>query len=157
MKNIELFDIYASYLFNKLYQEFPKCATIDNVDKEIEAIDEEFAEEFKKLNIQLPAEEKNIIFSETILWLTNNGFIDYKTSYPDTKRPAAPMPYGYFLCITLTIKGLNLLTSPKPKSISKHRKLGDEIVEKVKHGSLVEAGKMLTENMFEFVVRKGLE
>jgi len=157
MKNIELFDIYSSYLFNKLYQEFPLCVTIDNVDQEVEKIDEEFAEEFKKLNINLPTEEKNIIFTETILWLTNNGFLDYKTSYPDTKRPATPMPYHYFMCITLTLKGLNLLTSPKPKSISKHKKLGDESVEKVKHGSLVEAGKMLTENMFEFMIRKGLE
>ena len=157
MRNIELFDIYASYLFNKLYEMFPLCVTIESVDKEVALIDETFEEEFRKLNIQIEQEQKNIIFSETILWLTNNGFIDYKSSYPDTKRPAAPMPYQYFMCITLTIKGLNLLTSPKPKSINKHKKLGEEIVEKVKHGSLIEAGKMITENMFDFLITKGIE
>ncbi|BAF69562.1 hypothetical protein [Nitratiruptor sp. SB155-2] len=157
MKNIQLFDLYSSYIFQRLYEEFPKCISIEPVDKELAEIDEKFADEFKKLNINIDMFEKNLIFSETILWLTNNGFITFSSSYPDTKRPVEPMPYQHFLCISLTLKGLNLLTSPKPKSINKHKKLGEEIVEKVKHGSLVEAGKMLTENMFDFVIRKGLE
>lgn len=155
--NIQLFDIYASYLLNRLYEEFPVCVTIDSVDDEIASIDEKFSEEFEKLNIQIDQDQKNIVFSETVLWLTNNGFIDFTNAYPDNKRPSAPMQYHYFLCMTLTIKGVNLLTSPKPKSISKHKKLGDEIMEKVRHGALLEAGKMLTENMFDFVVAKGLE
>jgi len=155
--NIELFDIYASYMLNRLYEEFPVCVTVDNVDDEIAAIDEKFEEEFKKLNIRIDRTQKNIVFSETVLWLANNGFIDFTNSYPEDKRPSAPTPYSFFLCITLTIKGVNLLTGPKPKSINKHRKLGDEIMDKVRHGALIEAGKMLTENMFDFVVAKGLE
>ena len=92
-----------------------------------------------------------------MLWLTNNGFIDFKTSYPDSKRPAYPLEYSNFMCVSLTLKGLNLLTSPKPKSINKSKKLGEEIAEKVKQGSLLEAGKMLTENMFDFIIEKGLK
>ena len=156
-KNIELFDIYCSYIFEKLYASFPKCVSIEDLDNELEKIDEDFEDEFKKLNINTSREDKNIIFSETLLWLTNNGFLDFTDSYPNTKRPSSPMPYHHFLCITLTIKGLNLLTSPKPKSINKHKKLGEEIAEKVKHGSLLEAGKMITENMFDFIIKKGIE
>ena len=156
MKNIKLFDIYSSYLFEKLYNSFPKCITIDTVDDEIEKIDENFKDELKKLNLNISQEEKNIIFSETILWFTNNGFIDFTDSYPETKRPVESMSYQYFMCIILTIKGLNLLTSPKPKSISKHKRLGEEVTQMVKQGSLIEAGKLITENMFDFIITKGV-
>ncbi len=155
--NIKLFDIYCSYLFDKLYRSFPKCITINDLNKEIEQIDETYSEEFKKHNLNISQTEKNIIFSETMLWLESNKIVTYVDSYPKAKRPIEPMEFSYFMCISLTLKGLNLLTSPKPKSINKHKKLGEEIIEKVKGGSLVEAGRMITENMFDFIIKKGIE
>ena len=150
--NIKLFDTYSGYIFKRLYENFPKCVNFEDVGKEVQSIEEEYG-----VLANLSLEEKVIIFSETMLWLTNNGFIDFTHSYPNSKRPAQPMAYSNFLCISLTLKGLNLLTSPKPKSLNKHKKLGEEIVEKVKQGSLTEAGKLLTEGMFEFVIKKGFD
>jgi len=148
MDNIKLFDLYSSFIFNELYKNFPKCIHFNDIDKIVLTLEKE--EEIKNLTQHLDLKEKNIIFSETLLWLTNNGFIDFAKSYPDTKRPATAMPYQYFMCVTLTIKGLNLLNSPKPKALNKTKKLGEEIYEKIKQGSFLEAGKILTDGMFEF-------
>jgi len=148
-ENIKLFDLYSSFIFNELYKNFPKCANFEDIDKIVLNLEKDG--EIKKIAQNIELEEKNIIFAETMLWLTNNGFINFVTSYPDSKRPAQPMPYFYFMCVSLTVKGLNLLNSPKPKSLNKTKKLGEEIYEKIKQGSFVEAGKILTDGMIEFV------
>ena len=149
MKNIELFDAYSSYIFNELYTNFPKCVNFNDIDEIVAKLDKNSS--IEKLTKDLSLIEKNIMFSETMLWLTNNGFIDFVRSEPNTKRPTIPSEYKYFWCVSLSIKGLNLLTSPKPKSINKPKKLGEEVFEKIKQGSFIEAGKMITENMFEFL------
>ena len=150
MDNIKLFDLYSSYIFNELYKNFPKCSNFEDIDGIVLNLEKE-NKEIQKIVRNMELEEKNMIFTETLLWLTNNGFIDFVASHPDSKRPAQPMPYLYFMCVSLTIKGLNLLNSPKPKNLNKTKKLGEEIYEKIKQGSFVEAGKILTDGMIEFV------
>ena len=154
MNNIKIFDLYSSFIFNELYKNFPKCISFTDIDKVILELEKDNS--IQNLTQNLPLEEKKILFSETILWLTNNNFIDFVNSHPSTKRPAQPIAYSNFLCITLTIKGLNLLNSPKPTSLNKTKKLGEEIYEKIKQGSFLEAGKMVTDGMFEFI-EKGLQ
>ena len=149
MDNIKLFDVYSSYIFEKLYKNFPKCVNFEDIDKIVLTLEKK-DKSIQSLTEEMELKEKNIIFSETMLWLTNNGFIDFKTSQPDSKRPVQPVPYSFFMCVSLTIKGLNLLNSPKPKSLNKTKKLGEEIYEKIKQGSFIEAGKILTDGMFEF-------
>ena len=149
MDNIKLFDLYSSYVFNELYKNFPKCVNFEDIDKIVLELEKD-NKDIKKITENMELEAKNIIFSETMLWLTNNEFINFVTSYPDSKRPAQPIPYMYFMCVSLTLKGLNLLNSPKPKSLNKTKKLGEEIYEKIKQGSLIEAGKILTDGMLEF-------
>lgn len=156
MDNIKLFDLYSSFIFSEIYKSFPKCVIFEDINKIVLTLEKD-NKEIEKITDKLELEEKNIIFSETLLWLTNNNFIDFTTAYPDTKRPAQPLPYMYFMCVSLTIKGLNLLNSPKPKSLNKTKKLGEEIYEKIKQGSLLEAGKILTEGMFEFTTERILK
>ena len=149
MDNIKLFDLYSSFIFSELYKNFPKCINFEDIDKIVLSLEKD-NKEIQRITENMELEERNIIFSETLLWLTNNGFIDFAKAYPDTKRPILAMPYQYFMCVSLTIKGLNLLNSPKPKSLNKTKKLGEEIYEKIKQGSFIEAGKILTDGMFEF-------
>ena len=144
MDNIKLFDLYSSYIFDKLYKSFPKCINFSPP--------EEIHQEQDITTLE--NKEKIIIFSETILWLEENDFIRIKSKIPNTQRPVEPIPFNAFICVRLSLKGLNLLTSPIPKSLNKRKKLGDEIVEHVKKGFFVEAGKLLTEAMFEFSKEK---
>jgi hypothetical protein len=143
-ENIKLFDGYSAYIFNQLYQNFPKCINFEPI-KEIQNTHD---------NTEFSEEEKGVIFSETILWLEENELLKIKTKIPHSQRPVEPILFHQFLCVRLTIKGLNLLTSPKPKSIDKKQKLGEEIIQKVKQGLFVEAGKLVTEAMFEFTKGK---
>jgi len=148
MDNIKLFDLYSSFIFNELYKNFPKCIHFNDIDKIVLTLEKE--EEIKNLTQHLDLKEKNIIFSETLLWLNEEGFVKFKTSSPATTRPVEPIKYQFFMCVRLSLKGLNLLTSPKPKALNKTKKLGEEIYEKIKQGLFLEAGKILTDGMFEF-------
>ena len=144
MNNIKLFDTYASYIFEKLYKNFPLC------------VDFNPRVEVKNLNIdnEIDDEEKAKIFSASMMWLERNGFISVKMTEPSNKNPIKPMIYSNIFCVELTIKGLNLLTSPAPKTLNKHKKLGEEIVEKVKQGAFLEAGREIIEAMFEFTIKR---
>ena len=149
MKNIELFDAYTGHLLKRLYENFPRCIEV-KPDDEIATIR---ASSGGALIESFDDEESRIIFAETVLWLTRNGFIEYRDSEPSTRRPYEPMPYRVFYCVELTIDGLNLLTSPKPKAL-KGKRVGDAIVEHVKKGAFVEAGKIATQTMFAYAVKK---
>ena len=149
--NIKLFDSYAGFIFNKVYSNFPKCVEI-NVTSDIQSARE--SDNTLKIECEnISDEEQNIIFTETIFWLTRNGFINYKTSEPDNRRPIEPMPYRMFYCVELTINGLNLLSSPTPKTF-KVNSVGDEVIDSVKKGMYSEAGKVVTRAMFEFALKK---
>ena len=130
-KNIEMFDIFASYIFEKTYKEFPKCINIE-IQKELKILLDE-------LDASLSFDEKSIIFTESVLWLSNNGFIRY--AHPNIKRPIQPVAIESFMCVELTLKGLNLLKSPIPQTLTQ-KTVGNEIIEKFKEGSISEAGKL---------------
>ncbi len=138
MDNIKLFDAYTAYVFQKIYENFPKCINFEPL-KELKNIQD---------TTNFSEEEKGIIFCETMLWLEENGFLKIKNKIPPTDRPLEPMLYQGFYCVRLTIKGLNLLSLPKPKTFDK--KVGEEIISKVKQGLFTEAGKIITQSMFEF-------
>jgi len=157
MKNIELFDACAGYLFERLYAAFPIC--IDFV------VDEEMEEllkipETKKLVDDALAlgvfegEDVKTVISSTVLWLAHNGYVEFASSYPETDRPVIAMPYEYFRCLQLTQKGLGLMISQVPKSIRRSARLGDVIVSRVKDGALKEAGKLITDAIVAFGVER---
>jgi len=129
--NIEMFDIFSGYIFEKTYKEFPKCVEL-NTQKEVQSI-------LNELSGSMSFDEKMLIFTETVLWLTNNGFIRY--THPNVSRPALPRVIDSFLCVELTLNGLSILKSPIPQTLSK-KTVGTEIVEKFKEGSISEAGKL---------------
>jgi len=141
-ENIKLFDTFAGYAFEKMYKAFPLC-----VEFQVE-------DDIKKIaSIKSADEQINIIFSSTLIWLERNGFIHIHSSFPDNRNAIIPMVYQEFLCVELTLNGLNLLTSPVPKTLSK-KSVGDEIVTKVKSGMYTEAGKLATKAMFEYGLNK---
>jgi len=146
-ENIKLFDTYSSYIFEKLYKEFPICVDFKPLE-EVKIIDDEIIQ--NTILIDLDLAQKAKIFGASIMWLERNGFIAVKMTEPNNKNPIKPMIYSNIFCVELTIKGLNLLTSPAPKALNKHKKLGDEIVEKVKQGAFLEAGREIIEAMMEF-------
>ncbi len=143
MENIKIFDAYAGYIFEKIYKNFPLCVDFAPY-KEIEAVDAAPGEEI---------ERKVLIFCATILWLERNGFIRIAMSEPTNRNAVVPLIYRNFMCVELTIEGLNLLTSPAPKTLDK-KSVGEEIVKKVKSGMFTEAGKIATKAMFEYGVKK---
>ena len=149
--NVKIFDIFSGFIFDKLYSNFPKCIEIV-VDEDVHKARAK-DNSLKVICENFSQSEMNIIFSETMLWLTNNGFIRFKTSQPDRKRPAYPMEYTAFYWVELTINGLNLLKSPPPKTLSQ-TSVGDEIVASVKNGAYSEAGKIVTSAIFEFALTK---
>ncbi len=146
MDNIKAFDAYASYIFNKLYQNFPICANFEPKE-EIGDVD---------VSPQLGDVERIRLFSATLIWLEKNGFVRVTSTIPKERSTAVAEYYSFF-CVELTIKGLNLLTSPTPKSINKAKRLGEEIVEKVKKGAYTEAGREIVEAMLDLISKKGLE
>jgi len=152
MQNITFFDACCSYVFDKLYKNFPLCVDF-KPEEDIEIIIEEIVK-YPERVIELDDEKKKKIFSTTILWLERNGFVRVHSTEPSNKNPIIPLVYRNIFCVELTIKGLNLLTSPIPKSLNKRKKLGDEIVEKVKQGAFLEAGREIIEAMFEFSIKR---
>lgn len=146
MDNIKAFDTYASYIFDKLYKHFPICA---NFEPKEEISEIEVSPNLKEI-------ERIKLFSATLVWLEKNGFISITSSIPKD-RTTAVVEYYSFFCVELTVKGLNLLTSPTPKAINKTKRLGEEIVEKVKKGAYTEAGREIVEAMLDLISKKGLE
>jgi len=145
MKNIELFDAYAGYALERMYQKFPLC--VDFIPKEeIARIDGESGDD---------TERRTLVFCATLLWLERNGFLRIALSEPTNRNAVVPMVYHQFICVELTIDGLNLLRSPTPKSISK-KSVGDDIIDKVKSGLFTEAGRIATRAMFEYGIKKAI-
>jgi hypothetical protein len=141
-KNIKLFDMYSGYIFEKLYKKFPLC--VDFVpDNELEQI-------YSSDDID---EDNMLVFCSTLTWLERNSFIHIASSSPQNRKATMPMIYHSFSCVELTLDGLNLLTSPTPKTLSK-KSVGDDIVEKVKSGMFGEAGRIATKAMFEYGIKK---
>ena len=141
-ENIKLFDTFAGFAFNKMYKAFPLCVEF-KVNDDIKQI----------ASIKNASEQTNIIFSSTLIWLERNGFIRIHSSFPDNRDAVVPMVYQEFLCVELTLDGLNLLTSPTPKTLNKNS-VGEEIVTKVKSGMYTEAGRIATKAMFEYGIKK---
>jgi len=142
MQNIKLFDMYSGYIFEKLYKKFPLC--VDFVPES----------ELKNIHNSDNFDEENaLVLCSTLTWLERNKFIHIASSSPDNRNATMPMIYHSFSCVELTLNGLNLLTSPAPKTLSK-KSVGDDIVEKVKSGMFAEAGRIATKAMFEYGIKK---
>ena len=141
-KNIKLFDMFAGYAFEKMYKSFPLCVEF-KPQEDIKTIK----------HTEDVSEYDNIVFGSTLLWLERNDFIHIQSSFPDNRDPVTPLVYHEFFCVELTLKGLNLLSSPIPKTLDKNS-VGDELITKVKSGMYTEAGKLATKAMFDYSLRK---
>lgn len=135
LKNIEWFDIYATTIFNTLYEVFPVCAEMDTMEIVKQECDK------RTFRSTLDAEQKGIIFCETMFWLTNNGYIEFRE--PSYSRPAAPIMIDGFSCITLTLKGLTVMKSPLPEAM-RGETIGEEISASFKRDGAFKAAEILT-------------
>jgi len=118
--NIKTFDKFVGYIFAELYSAFPICIKI-NVSEFLE-------------KIKCGGEEEALIFSETMFWLRDAGFLSFRT--PEDKEVfhmegviASPR----FGCVVLSAKGLEILKKT-PKTIEKSESIGDIIRNAVKDG-----------------------
>jgi|GEM_PF-2090538 len=120
-KSIETFDILTGYLFSQLYENFPICQEIK-------------AKSFLA-KCELEFRDNELIFSETLFWLRDNGFIAFRSPKEKTiSKLDGTIPYPIFSCVELTIKGLNALKK-FPNSINSNKSIGEEIIEAIKDGT----------------------
>ncbi|WP_281952008.1 hypothetical protein [Nitrosophilus kaiyonis] len=125
MKNIELFDIYVGYIFNKLYDDFPVCKDFDTT---------KCVKEINGATANIDTKRKEYVFSETLFWLKENGIIEIEKPHQRTITIGTGLePFPYFTCVRLTAKGLAILKKV-PDSISDKKTIGEEITEAVKNG-----------------------
>ena len=125
MKNIELFDIYVGYIFDKLYDDFPICKDFDT---------RKCVQEINGATADIDAKRKEFVFSETLFWLRENGLITFEKPEERIITIGGGLePYPYFTCARLTAKGLAILKKV-PESISDKKTIGEELAEAVKNG-----------------------
>lgn len=105
--NMDLFNELTVLLLARLYENFP-------VEQDI--LINDYAE--------FDNEEKNEIFFSTIKFLTKEEFITHTTQ-----------PYGGFIGVSLTSKGLNIL-GVKPVSVSKSASLVALFKDTLENGSI---------------------
>lgn len=116
MRNINLFNKYASEILIKLYESFPQ-------EVKIIVSEDEF-----------PDEEAFNIYVFTIKWLQKEGFIRYE------KEGLG----GVFTGICLSSKGLKALKK-YPVSLNEEKPVGSLLKEALKEGSKVMINKLLEE------------
>jgi len=113
MNNIKLFNCYAARIMAFLYESFPVKQHFhisDFVGKcELKAISEDLDHE--------------AIACNTLVFLKENGFVDY--SGGDNMN-------CLFSQVTLTTKGLSVLSQPMPESITEKKTLGENLTEVAK-------------------------
>lgn len=139
-ENIEIFDLFSATLLKRLYDNFPQCVTIITED-ELSIITDEL--KVYKIN----SKQEGTLYSETVYWLKNNGFIAF--SYP-TERPQTPTAISEFNCVELTLSGLSLLKSPTPATLNTKKSLGAELVDKFNNGLIREASKLTIDAIIHF-------
>jgi hypothetical protein len=125
VKNIDMFDIFTGYIFKELYENFPVCFDVNTTDV-VEKINGEMA--------KYDTDKKELIFSETMFWLQDSGFITFKA--PGEKvitMDSGVCAFPSFMCCVLTAKGLEVLKKV-PKAITKRKTIGEELSEAVKGG-----------------------
>lgn len=120
MKNIELFDRYASVILGRLYEKFPCRDTFFISEIASEEID---PEQELSLNLQ--------IARETLLWLASSGYLTFDKDN-----------YYAFQGVVLTERGLGLLNEV-PESLKAKKTLGERLVNAVKIGAQETAKEML--------------
>lgn len=112
MKNIELFDRYASIILGRLYEKFPCKDTMFVSEIASEEID---PEQGLTMNLQ--------IARDTLLWLAMSGYLNYDKDN-----------YYAFQGAVLTEKGLRLLREV-PESLKSKKTLGERLVNALKVGA----------------------
>lgn len=123
MKNIEMFDIFTGYIFKELYENFPIPLVMES---------EDMIRSIPKTALPVEADNGTLIFSETMFWLEDSGFIRFQS--PKKSTPIMNLePYTYFHMVTLTAKGLEVMKRV-PKSLRRENSIGDDIVEAAKSG-----------------------
>lgn len=120
MENIDNFNKITSALFAKLYNEFPKKI------KHIAYSD--FCKEFD-------FDECQEIFTASVEFLAYEGFLRYSDSSKN----------GYFVNVTLTLKGLSTLQKI-PNAIDEAKEtIGESLIKRVKENSWQVASNLATQ------------
>ena len=145
MSNIALFDTAVLYVADKLYEAFPVCITMHTYD-EIHKIPWETG---------VDEERKALIFSETLFWLEENGFLNFSGYEGRLKiKDESAEPSVAFSCVRLSVAGLNLLKAPPP-SIDGRESFGEKISKGLKEAVSKKASSMVAELGTEFMVSLG--
>ncbi|MDI6865783.1 hypothetical protein [Thermodesulfovibrio yellowstonii] len=120
MKNIELFDRYASVILSRLYEKFPCRDTVFISEIASEEIDPE-----QELTTNLQ------IARETFIWLALSGYLMFEKDN-----------YYAFQKAVLTERGLRLLNEV-PDSLKSKKTLGERLVNAIKVGAQETAREIL--------------
>ena len=99
MDNRKLFNDFSAKLFDKLYDSFPIGLDIN-------------IEDFPELSTK----ENSEIFSSTINFYSNEGFIRFKDKF-----------YGVFTGVLLTSKGFSILNATPPEKFNTKSNIGAEL------------------------------
>jgi len=118
MKNIELFDLYTGCTLNLLYENFPVCIDLD------------LPKEIKKITNTKHTDKELLVFSETLFWLEDSGYIKFEKPEKRAISLAGLQPFPYFTCTTLTTKGLSILKKI-PDSIDNDKNIAQELKEAI--------------------------
>ena len=118
MKNIELFDLYTGYTLNLLYENFPVCIDLD------------LPKEIKKITNQQHTDNELLVYSETLFWLKDSGYIKFEKPEKRSISLTGLHPFSYFTCTTLTTKGLSILKKI-PDSINSDKNIAQELKEAI--------------------------
>jgi len=140
MQNIKAFDTCTTYIFKELYSSFPICMDVDTYD----ALKDDFIG-----RIDMEQKQKELIFSETMYWLSETGFIRF---LQPQNRHKTRQSHPLFLCTVLTEKGLSLLKS-KPQSIDDKTSVGEEIVKAFKDGIGSKAAELATNAIINYATK----
>jgi len=120
-ENIKKFDATVLYYADLLYSSFPKCIEINIYD---EVAKDEFKDMYKN------KEDTQVLISETLLWLEENGFLKFETPQIG--------------CIRLSAKGLVILKSPLT-SIDTKESLGSQVSTALKEKGAIKIAELGTD------------
>lgn len=145
MSNIALFDTAVIYVADKLYEAFPVCINMKTYD------------EIRKIpwGSHVDEEQKALIFSETLFWLEENGFLNFSGHKGRLQiKDSSPEASVAFSCVRLSVAGLNLLKAPPP-SLESKESFGEKISKGLKEAVSKQASSMMAELGTEFMVSLG--
>jgi hypothetical protein len=129
MDNIGRFNLVAGIIFARLYKMFPLRGVM---------LAEYLQQDCERLNLECGFAKRELVrlFSDTMLWLRDNGYISFSDPPKINER-------GIFSNVVLTAKGLEALKK-SPESIDTGETIGEAISKAIKDNVADRIAKLVT-------------